>query len=43
MHTETNPFAEANSLMTKEGVPSAVDGAIDGALDTEVNKYSKDL
>ncbi|RMZ88643.1 hypothetical protein DV736_g4128, partial [Chaetothyriales sp. CBS 134916] len=33
----------ANSFLTKEGVPSAVDGAIDGAIDTEINKYKKDF
>lgn len=35
--------AEANSFLTKEGLPSAMDGAVDGVLDTEINKYQKDL
>jgi uncharacterized membrane protein YdbT with pleckstrin-like domain len=35
--------AEANSFLTKEGLPSGMDGAVDGAIDTEVNKYQKDL
>jgi hypothetical protein len=34
------PLAEANSFLTKEGLPSGMDGAVDGVLDTEVNKYA---
>lgn len=41
--TDKHDPAEANSLLTKEGVPTAADGAIDGVIDTEFNKYSKDL
>ncbi|KAK4941123.1 hypothetical protein LTR10_018923 [Elasticomyces elasticus] len=32
-----------NSVLNKEGVPTAMDGAIDGVVDTEANKFEKDL
>jgi hypothetical protein len=35
---DANTSAEANSFMTKEGLPSAMDGAVDGVIDTEFNK-----